>query len=362
MLTARWKIIKGPAMYTIPPKKMLALNILRILQRYTDVEHTLSQKQIAEKLESDFQMTVDRKSIKRNLDSLIDSGYEIECTENTRMKQTGEAETITAGWYLQHEFENSELRLLIDSILFSRQIPQQQCLQLIKKLEGLSNCHFNVRVKHVHSLPETSSASKQLFYTIDILDEAMANGVQVAFHYGIYDVDKSLHPRLDGSGSPKRYVMDPYQLVAANGRYYLVCRNENYDGLANYRVDRIMDIELLETPLIPLHKLKGYANGLDLPKHIAEHIYMFSGESVRVRFRVSRSALMHVFDWFGSNIRFENETDTDIEVVIRVNAQAMRYWALQFGEYVEVLEPPSLREQLCEAVRALADRYRDPKP
>ena len=34
--------------YTIPPKKMIIINILDILKRYSDENHKLSQKQIAE--------------------------------------------------------------------------------------------------------------------------------------------------------------------------------------------------------------------------------------------------------------------------------------------------------------------------
>ena len=38
-------------MYTMQPKKVNILNILEILNKYTDSEHTLSQTQIAEKIE-----------------------------------------------------------------------------------------------------------------------------------------------------------------------------------------------------------------------------------------------------------------------------------------------------------------------
>ena len=48
-------------MYTIPPKKLIIINILDILNKYTDVEHTLSQKEIQQKLESEYSMKVDRK-------------------------------------------------------------------------------------------------------------------------------------------------------------------------------------------------------------------------------------------------------------------------------------------------------------
>jgi predicted DNA-binding transcriptional regulator YafY len=35
----------------------------------------------------------------------------------------------------------------------------------------------------------------------------------------------------------------------------------------------------------------------------------------------------------------------------------MRYWALQFSEFIEVLEPESLRESLKSAGEAIANKY-----
>ena len=54
-------------MYTAQPKKMLIMNILDILKKYTDENHRLSQKEIADILKSEYDMTVDRKAVKRNL-------------------------------------------------------------------------------------------------------------------------------------------------------------------------------------------------------------------------------------------------------------------------------------------------------
>ena len=69
-------------MYT--PKKMLIINILDILRRYSDKNHRLSQKEILDKLKSEYQMTVDRKSIRRNIVNLIESGNDIEFSEKPR--------------------------------------------------------------------------------------------------------------------------------------------------------------------------------------------------------------------------------------------------------------------------------------
>lgn len=51
---------------------MIIINILDILKRYTDENHKLSQKQIAEILKNEYNTTVERKTIKRNIMNLID--------------------------------------------------------------------------------------------------------------------------------------------------------------------------------------------------------------------------------------------------------------------------------------------------
>ena len=66
-------------------KKLLILNILDILQKYTDSDHRLSQKQIADILRKEYDMTADRKAIKRNLMDLIDYGFDIDYEETIRM-------------------------------------------------------------------------------------------------------------------------------------------------------------------------------------------------------------------------------------------------------------------------------------
>lgn len=60
---------------TAPAKKMLIMNILDILKRYTDEEHKLSQKQIMDILWSDYDMAADRKTVARNLSNLMAAGY-----------------------------------------------------------------------------------------------------------------------------------------------------------------------------------------------------------------------------------------------------------------------------------------------
>ena len=163
-------------MYTKQPKKLLIMNILDILRRFTDADHRLSQKDIIDILKRDYEMDADRKAIRRNILDLIDFGYEIEYTSTVRRMtnpKTGETEEseILSDFYLNRDFTDAELRLLIDSLLFSKHIPYSQCKELVKKLEGLSSEYFHAHVRHIHTMPETLPQNPQLFLTIETLDE-----------------------------------------------------------------------------------------------------------------------------------------------------------------------------------------------
>ena len=206
-----------------PKPKKLSFAILDILRQYTDAnpEHRLNQNDIVEILERDYDIRADRKSVKRNLTSLWEMGYLIEWEETLRMypNKDGEMEEsyIQHDFYLdrdpERDFDDSELRLLIDSLLFSKHVPYSQCKKLVGKLKGLSNRWFKSRVRFISKLPENAPESTELFYTIDILDEAIAEGKQVAFTYNSYGTDRKLHPRRD-----REYIVNPYQMAAVNGR------------------------------------------------------------------------------------------------------------------------------------------------
>ena len=346
-------------MDTKQPKKMLIMNILSILKKYSDENHRLSQKEIKDLLEREYDMKVERKAIKRNLMNLLDAGYDIECTEAVRVNKNGEEETIYTDWYLDRSFSDSELRLLIDSLLFSKHIPYSQCKELIEKLEGLSNCYFKSRVKHIQTLPDNAPKNTQLFYTIEVLDEAITKGRQVSFHYNEYGTDRKMHPRIKKDGLVREYVVNPYQMVATNGRYYLICNYDKYDNVSNYRLDRITDIKLVDTPAKSMKKVRGLENGLNLPKHMAEHIYMFTGESVPVVFKAKRYLLTELYDWFGNDIKFLDESKEEVTVRVNVNMEAMRKWALQYAVHIKVISPEKLVDMVKEDITSAMKQYEE---
>ncbi len=344
-------------MYGEQPKKLVIIYILDILKKHTDSEHTLTQKQIIDLLQKDYNMKVDRKSVKRNLLNLKDFGYEIYNDEVTRKNKNGEEETILTNWYLRRKFDDAELRMMIDGILFSGNIDKNNKKRLIEKIENLSNKYFSSKIKHAKNIKNYSSGNAQIFLTIEILDEAINNNKQVKFLYNEIGIDKKKHTKKDEDGTNKEYIINPYQLAVIHGEYYLICNTDKYNDISNYRVDRIQNISILDTPRKAIETLEGGKSDLDLNTYVAEHIYMFPGESAMVRFRAKRYLLNELYDWFGDRMALSDISEYELTVSVRVNLTAMKNWAVQYAVHTKILSPKSLVEEVKNDLRRACENY-----
>lgn len=343
------------------PKKMMNMYILDILKKNTDAAHPITQKEIQQRLEREYDMTVDRKAVKANLEDLINDGsYNIEYATKVRLtpnRLTGEIEKneVLTGFYYNSIFADSEIRLLMDSVLFSRNIPTNNKKQILSKLKGLSNKYFKFNIGNIQSFESADrEMNKELFYTIEILDEAISKDLQVKFYYDEYGVDKKLHHRKNADGEVREYIINPYNMVATGGKYFLICNYDKYDNIAHFRLDRIADIMLLDTPRKPKNEIEGLMS-LDIAQYMNEHIYMFGGKSIRAQFEMPKYLISDVLDHFKADVSFKELDENTVLASVKVNENDMRLWAKQYCGRVKITEPKDLA-QICrqDIVDALA--------
>ena len=166
-----------------------------------------------------------------------------------------------------------------------------------------------------------------------------------------------LQPQLNEDGSEKRQVINPYQMVASDGRYYLICNKDNYDNVANYRIDRIMSVKILKTPVKPKNQVTGLENGLKLQEYVYQHVNMFAGEPEMVEFEIPKKNVSLVIDFFGKHASFFDKGDGTVSCHIKTSREAMKHWAAQFATMVKVISPESLVEEIREEIRAAAENY-----
>ena len=320
-------------------KKLALLRILQILHKYSDLQHPLTQEKIAYYLDSEYGIVIERKAISRNISLLMDADVEIgHCRD---------------GYYLEtREFEDTELKLLVDSVLCNQNITAKHSADLIEKLCKLSNKYFRSHVKNVYAVKDwNKSDNSALFFNIEMIDMAINEGKQVQYDYNKYGKDKKLH-----KSSFQRAT--PYQLILHNQRYYLMGYSEYWGNMIFHRLDRITNIKIYDAPAYPLKKVPGYESGIDYKKISTTMPYLHSDKPERVEMLADAWVIDQVVDWFGKDLAVR-ETDDPEKIIISLwaNPYAMSLWALQYVNYIEVISPAHLRTKIREFLKSGLDKY-----
>ncbi len=144
-------------MESFEPKKLALFRIWQILKDYSDCNHPLTQEDISNRLEYDYGIVVERKTISRNISLLKEAGVEIESKRS--------------GSYIEYrDFLDSELHMLIDGVLSSKYITARHSEDLIDRLCSLSSKYFKSGIKYIYSVNDWSKTDNQsLFITLNLL-------------------------------------------------------------------------------------------------------------------------------------------------------------------------------------------------
>lgn len=322
-------------------KKLSALCILDVLKEFSDCNHLLTQAEIIKKVYENYGLELERKSVGMTIDSLIDFGFEIQKSK-------------TGCCLAEREFEPSEVSFLIDAVFSSKSIDSNNSKKLAEKLSKFLSVYERKKYNYICKADQiVRTNQKQIFYTIDVLNDAIAQGKQVEFNYNRFYVKENERKK------NMRYKINPYFMINNQGRYYLVCNLDWFNEIANYKVELISNIKILDTPIKPITKLKNCENGVDMIKYANENIYMFHNNTVNATIKIANEyAAEYVYEWFGKNARFYTRENT-IYADISANEQALIYWCLQYGETIELLNPIAMRKTLKDITSKLSEKYKD---
>ena len=327
-------------MESFEPKKLALIRIWQILNEYSDYNHPMTQEDIAERLERDYGIVIERKAISRNLSLLKEAGVEIESRR--------------AGSYIDcRKFEDAELHMLIDGVLSSKHITARHSKDLIERICSLSNRYFRSSVKHIHSVNDWSKTDNQaLFYNIELIDAAIEQKKQLHYDYNKYGIDKKLHK------TSQQYV-SPYLMILHNQRYYLMAFSEYWGNMVFHRLDRITNMTIIDKKATPVAKVPGYENGISYKELASTMPYMYTDRPERIEFSADPGIIDQIVDWFGNEVRImKTEDERRVRVSLTASPTAMEYWALQYLSFVEIISPESLKARLREALEKGLEKYK----
>ncbi len=326
-------------------QKLKLLYLMEIFRKYSDEEHPLTTPQIIEYL-AKHGIEAERKSIYRDIDVLIDYGFDI-------VKNRGNG----GGFFLSsREFEVPEIKLLTDAVQAASFITAKKSRELTQKLDEMLSV-YEAKKQKGYSYIDISHKCKneEIYYTIDNLSRATQKRVKVQLKY----VRRRLNDNRTVCMDEKIITVSPYALLWQDDSYYLVCNNEKYDNLMNLRLDRMRSVTLLSEPFRHFSEVSEYKESFDIADYAAKSFNMFCGEPTKIKLRCERELLEQAIDRFGEDIFIYNVQENTFDFDANANlSDGLVSWILQFGKSVEAVAPQSLREMIKNRLSALSEIYR----
>jgi predicted DNA-binding transcriptional regulator YafY len=319
-------------------QKLKILYILKMFYEKTDVENTITVPQIISELAS-LGINAERKSIYDDIEALKFLGYDIVKTK-----------TKTHNYFLaSREFEIPELKLLIDSVLSSRFITQKKSQELVKKIEKLASKHqFKKLKRQMYACERVKTMNESIYYTIDRINDAIAENKQIKFKYFDWSVNKKKVYRKDG----ELYQTNPISLVYDNDNYYLIAYSEQREDYIHYRVDRMDKAEIVEK--------KRYVpqQDFDLAQYIKPVFSMYLGKLVDVSIEFDNLLINVIIDRFGKDTEIIKTDEEHFVAQLKVAISPMFLsWIIGFGDKARILSPDYIIEEVCNLANTIIYNY-----
>ncbi len=311
-------------------QKLKMLYIRDYLRENSNFEHPVPVAELIAYLKANG-IEVERKTVYDDIAQLQLFGEDI-CLAKGR----------NGGYYYDSaEFSLPEIKMLVDSVQSSKFITENQSLELIKKLEKLTN-KYDANQLHrqvvVHNRVKTEQTN--IFSNIDHISNAIVKDTTVKFRYIKYDIHKNSILRHGG----KVYEISPYCLIWEDENYYLLGFDDEAGIIKHFRVDKMKNLSATE------NRRKGHKifDEIDISSYNKKVFSMYHGEETKVKIRFRNNLVGVVLDRFGMNAVLVPEVGGEYFTVtadITVSKQFYS-WLFGFSGECEILSPDSVREEM----------------
>ena len=318
-------------------QKIKLLKLMEILRQETDEDHPLKTTAICEKLLA-MNIKCDRRTLHLDMKLLNQQGYEV-------MSLLIDHER--AYYIADRSFSVPELKILIDAVQAASFVTDKKTAELIDKIADLGGSnraailkdnivHFNTR-KH---------RNECIYYNVDTIEEAIHTDRKIIFRY--FDIDENGERVYRRAGH--HYVVEPVALVFNEDNYYLVTYSTRHEGTANYRVDRMEQVEIIDEDVTDKAKelresVAGYTESV---------FKMYGGQPEDVTLQFDRKLMGAVYDKFGEGTKMLRINDTTCVAAVKAQISPTFWgWLFQFGGRMTINSPDTLKEEYKKQAEAL---------
>lgn len=225
-------------------RRMTPFLVLEILKNHTDEEHGLKVSQIVELMEKDYGININRKSVSSILNDLLElseipqeydwkNSMPFSIKFDVTKRSTGD---IRENWRLCKEFEDTEVRLLMDLVMSVRGYPHRRLLEKLQRLGGVSMQSRSIMQE------SRDTVNHQMPVNMDYIERTIQRGRKLMFDYDTHEQYRTV---------------SPYKMVFRSGNYYLICNDEDKEDMGLFLVEKIKNAVPLEEPTKDYHTVSS---------------------------------------------------------------------------------------------------------
>ena len=321
-------------------QKLKLLYLLKILQERTDDEHGLSMQEIIAEL-GRYDIEAERKSIYSDLELLEQFGVDIEKRKSS----------TTTYHVVSRDFELPELKLLVDAVQASKFISPNKSTEIIKKLENLTSKYEATQLqRQVYVANRIKNMNNSILYVVDDIHRAITTNKKISFQYFEWNMNREKQLKRDG----KIYIASPWALTWDDENYYLISYDSEQGIIKHYRVDKMINITVLDEAREGAETFEGFDMGVYSKKTFG----MYGGDDQQVTLRCHKSIVNAVIDRFGSDVIMMPIDDEYFEVSSKVSVSpTFLGWVAIFGKNMMIKSPVSVVEKFKEHINETIKLY-----
>lgn len=322
-------------------QKFKLYRLAQIMLERTDDDHYITMPEIKEALAA-YEITADRKSLYADLRDLEVLGIEVE------------GEPDGKGYHyrvVRRPFELPELKLLVDAIQSSKFITEKKTNALIRKLEKYVSKYEAMKLqRQVYVSGRVKTINERIYYTVDAIHNAIAEQKKIRFQYYQWNVKKEMELRKKGAW----YHVSPWGLSWDDENYYLVGYDAEIEEIRHYRVDKMLNIQMIDEP----REGKEHFQQLDMADYAKKSFNMFGGQEQKVKLLVDNKLVGVIIDRFGKNVMLIPVDEEHFKVTVTVMvSSAFLGWVFSLGEDVRIIGPDKVVEKMRREGERIVRQY-----
>lgn len=310
-------------------QKIKLLKLYELLRQETDEQNPMTTMTIIDRL-GQMGISCERRTLAKDMAILNEQGYEV------MFRWIGKEK----GYYIEdRSFSVPELKILIDAVQAASFITNKKTAELIEKIADLGGSHrADILKSNMVCFNTRKHSNETIFYSVGFLEDALLQQKKVIFRYFDLDEHGEKVYRRDGH----HYLVEPVGLVFNEDNYYLMVYSAKHDGIANYRVDRVDAVEIIDEPITE----KALQLRDSVSCYTEQAFKMYGGQPVEITIRFDAKLMGVVYDKFGENTKMIRLNANTCVTTVKVQVSPTFWgWVFQFGKQMQITSPDSMIEE-----------------